>query len=248
MAKNKSSKPSLRELSTHDHGFISFDDAHPRENEHVLVTNNIESRNAYGRMSHLWLTSFVMKVSDPGQKPEYITFNERDQRIHSLTHWKYAFPLDVIDEVDPNRTDVALAGTQDAATRHIDYRKRGVEMPKYEAGQLYPTQDGEFVMVLTAQHNGIDVLRCSDSYFRYNRPGDMGRVTGSSLYWTHPKNIHLTPITEEYFVEHLQDLIDNCWRINGTPNAKDFLHLRCAGTSFENVLNQVISIDKETCK
>lgn len=245
----KTHQKSYRELTKDNlYGFISFKDAQPRPHEHIIVTNNIGSRDAFGRMSHIWLTSFVQPVKEPGQSVEWITFADNGQRIHQLSHWKYVLDLDVIDIIDPRRTDVALLGTQDAVTRHPDYRKQGRKVPQFEEGMLYETLEGVFVQVLPPQHQGIDTLRCSDGVDRYNRPGDMGRVTGSALDFSYPKNIDLTPITEEYFVEHLQDLIDGCWSLSNEPDAKDYLHMRKAGESFDSILQQIILIDNKVTR
>jgi len=66
--------------------FKNFEDELPIENEWIIVTNNIKAVNAYGKMSHVWLTSFVIKT----EKYRFITFDAAESKIMNLTHWKYA--------------------------------------------------------------------------------------------------------------------------------------------------------------
>ena len=68
--------------------FISFNDKKPDKNKWIIVTNNIDAKNAHGEMSHVWLTIFwaLSEVNDFG----IVTFDEMDRKIVNLTHWKYA--------------------------------------------------------------------------------------------------------------------------------------------------------------
>ena len=65
--------------------FISFEGGMPIEQEWVVVTNNIEAKNAHGVMSRVWLTNFVIKSGRGG----IVTFDARDAKITGLTHYKY---------------------------------------------------------------------------------------------------------------------------------------------------------------
>lgn len=53
------------------------------DDQKVLVTNNLEARDAHGRMSHVWLVDLVQTGSDG----ERTAFTEDLVRIHRLTHW-----------------------------------------------------------------------------------------------------------------------------------------------------------------
>lgn len=52
----------------------------------VLVTNNINARDAKGRMSHVWI-GIVIKSSEPDKYGKFTTFTDCDQRILDLTHY-----------------------------------------------------------------------------------------------------------------------------------------------------------------
>lgn len=63
----------------------------PRENcPRLLVTNNINARDAFGHHCHIWLTYMVHLQSDG----LYSAYSDSDQRIHNVTHWRYAVPED----------------------------------------------------------------------------------------------------------------------------------------------------------
>ena len=66
--------------------FTSLQDEKPRDKKHIIVTNNIEAKNAHGEMSHVWMTSFLQHNKDDG----FLTFDAADRRIVGITHWKYA--------------------------------------------------------------------------------------------------------------------------------------------------------------
>ena len=51
-----------------------------------LVTNNINARDAFGHMSHLWLVSMI----HPQQDGSFMAFSECDTKIGNLTHWRAA--------------------------------------------------------------------------------------------------------------------------------------------------------------
>ena len=66
--------------------FTKFKDAIPLPNKHIIVTNNINARDAHGEMSHVWMTTFFNKSKQDG----IVTFDAADRKICYLTHWKYA--------------------------------------------------------------------------------------------------------------------------------------------------------------
>jgi hypothetical protein len=66
--------------------FISFDKQEPEEHKHIIVTNNIDAKNAYGEMSHVWLTTWWSWTKDRG----ILIFDEGDKPVLHITHWKYA--------------------------------------------------------------------------------------------------------------------------------------------------------------
>ena len=67
----------------------TFDQSFPKPHKWVLVTNNLDARNAHGLMSHLWLVDFVQKSEIPNNG--YIAF-QRNMEVINLTHWRYALP------------------------------------------------------------------------------------------------------------------------------------------------------------
>lgn len=53
----------------------------------LLVTNNINARDAHGRLSHVWAVLMIHKDEDePGC---FCAFNDCDERIHFLTHYSF---------------------------------------------------------------------------------------------------------------------------------------------------------------
>lgn len=50
----------------------------------VLVTNNLNARDAHGQMSHVWVASLV-QIDDSGK--EFITFTDHWQKIWGLSHY-----------------------------------------------------------------------------------------------------------------------------------------------------------------
>lgn len=68
--------------------FISFDDQWPDKTRWIIVTNNIEAKNAHGEMSHVWMVNFCQQSS--GLKDGIVAFDEGDRKTINLSHWKYA--------------------------------------------------------------------------------------------------------------------------------------------------------------
>ena len=68
--------------------FTSFDESMPEKDKHIIVTNNINAKNAHGEMSHVWMTNFYTGGIDDDDG--IVTFDARMAKIHRLTHWKYA--------------------------------------------------------------------------------------------------------------------------------------------------------------
>lgn len=66
--------------------FTSLEKELPKKNRHIIVTNNINATNAFGEMSHVWMTTFLQKSDVEG----FITFDAADRKIIGITHWKYA--------------------------------------------------------------------------------------------------------------------------------------------------------------
>lgn len=67
--------------------FTAFDVKKPNENKHLIVTNNINAKNAHGEMSNVWLTSFL---TESKRHNCLVAFDDADRCILGLTHWKYA--------------------------------------------------------------------------------------------------------------------------------------------------------------
>lgn len=68
--------------------FTAFSEAVPEKNKHIVVTNNIKAVNAFGEMSHVWMTDFFAKGTKDFEG--IVTFDAADRKIIGLTHWKYA--------------------------------------------------------------------------------------------------------------------------------------------------------------
>jgi len=68
--------------------FTSFDDSEPIKNKWIIVTNNINAKNAYGEMSHVWLTTFWTH-SPETQDFGIVSYDEAGRKIIGITHWKY---------------------------------------------------------------------------------------------------------------------------------------------------------------
>ena len=68
--------------------FIPFMQRKPKSHKHLIVTNNIEAKDAFGEMSHVWLTTLWIKSDDTNYG--IVTYDAADRRIVNLTHWKYA--------------------------------------------------------------------------------------------------------------------------------------------------------------
>lgn len=52
----------------------------------VLVTNNINARDAKGGMSHVWI-ALIIKSANPEQFGRFTGFDEADRRLVDLTHY-----------------------------------------------------------------------------------------------------------------------------------------------------------------
>lgn len=60
----------------------------------LLVTNNIKARNSHGEMSHFWLVTMIHGSREAG----FSSFDECDNRLHRITHWRYALPKEDTNE------------------------------------------------------------------------------------------------------------------------------------------------------
>ena len=52
----------------------------------VLVTNNLNARDAHGQMSHVWI-GHIIKSSEPKLYGKFVTFDNSDRLIHDLSHY-----------------------------------------------------------------------------------------------------------------------------------------------------------------
>jgi len=68
--------------------WISVSERLPDGKKKLLVTNNLEGRDAFGEISHLWLVNNIYS----GENGEYSAFDESMQRIHRIKYWRYALP------------------------------------------------------------------------------------------------------------------------------------------------------------
>lgn len=69
----------------------------------LLVTNNVNARDAIGHASHLWLVHMVHKYADG----TFGAFTDHDLKLHGLTHWRYAVPEDSHVETSRDVEDAA---------------------------------------------------------------------------------------------------------------------------------------------
>jgi hypothetical protein len=53
----------------------------------VLVTNNIEARDAKGNMSHVWVVTIVVKSAEPDMYGKFTAFDGAYRRLPDLTHY-----------------------------------------------------------------------------------------------------------------------------------------------------------------
>ena len=67
--------------------FTSFEDEKPDEHKWIVVTNNLNAKNAFGEMSHVWMTDFYTKGSKDYEG--LVTFDEGGRKVIGLSHWKY---------------------------------------------------------------------------------------------------------------------------------------------------------------
>lgn len=65
--------------------FVSLQDEKPKAKKYIVVTNNIDAKNAHGEMSHVWMTNFLQHNMYDG----YLIFDDADRCIIGITHWKY---------------------------------------------------------------------------------------------------------------------------------------------------------------
>lgn len=52
----------------------------------VLVTNNLNARDAQGQMSHVWIGT-IIKSAEPKIYGKFVTFDEADRKILDITHY-----------------------------------------------------------------------------------------------------------------------------------------------------------------
>ena len=64
--------------------WISIDDALPANAGPILVTNNINARNAFGSMSHVWMSMMVHRQDD-GSHSAFA--HPGHSRVEGITHW-----------------------------------------------------------------------------------------------------------------------------------------------------------------
>lgn len=83
----------------------SVKDALPEKGKgFILVTNNINARDAFDNMSNVWLSRMLHKVDG-----EYVSFAYPTigSRVEGITHWAYVTPQEdwfPDDERTPNKT------------------------------------------------------------------------------------------------------------------------------------------------
>lgn len=71
--------------------WISVDTRLPKQHcGYFLITNNLNARDAFGHMSHVWLTSMLHEQDEGG----YSAFNGDPfgNVVHNVTHWQPIVP------------------------------------------------------------------------------------------------------------------------------------------------------------
>jgi hypothetical protein len=92
--------------------WVSVKNALPDQMGFVLVTNNINAKNSYGNMSHVWL-ALMVHPQDDGTFAAFA--HPSDNRVESITHW---MPLHAASSVDSDL--VTLLSEQRAAVKLRD--------------------------------------------------------------------------------------------------------------------------------
>ena len=65
--------------------FIEFQNERPVPNKYLIVTNNLNAKNAHGEMANVWMTTFITENKDNG----FLTYDDAGRAITNLSHWKY---------------------------------------------------------------------------------------------------------------------------------------------------------------
>lgn len=65
--------------------WIEVEAGQPDENRRLLVTNNIDARDAFGQPSHVWIINLLQEDDEAGWYCGY----SGDDLIRSITHWRY---------------------------------------------------------------------------------------------------------------------------------------------------------------
>ena len=71
-----------------DEGWVRVEERLPDRNRLLLITNNINARDAHGEMSHVWLVPRIYPDEDWTGCYSY----DGNIPIHSISHWRYALP------------------------------------------------------------------------------------------------------------------------------------------------------------
>lgn len=70
-------------------GWIKCSERLPEPHRKLLVTNNVEARDAHGQMSHVWLVRMIHKADDD---EGFCAYTDEMTKVHGVTHYRYALP------------------------------------------------------------------------------------------------------------------------------------------------------------
>lgn len=147
----------------------------PSHSGFLLVTNNVEARDAFGHHSHIWLVSMVhvhkeaVRIGgrDYAEKGEITAFAESgDHHIRNLTHWRFAIPeeaecessdapfetaaldwtgADSLEDLDPETDCLALRSIADAIDGDAKALTEEIERLKEQNNLLRQGQSGDLL-------------------------------------------------------------------------------------------------------
>jgi len=81
-------KAALRLVASEKREWIEAGSSMPESHRPLLVTNNIDARNAFGQPSHVWLIWLLQEIDDP--EGGYCGYSGENDLIENITHWRYA--------------------------------------------------------------------------------------------------------------------------------------------------------------
>ena len=114
----------------HTPGWVSFEDAQPAPGRKVIISNNIDSRDAHGEYSHVWMvpSDLIRWCEADGEYPvaSWRAIVGVPRVVHGCTHWRYATPLtDALEGIAEPEAVRELVEAARALSRLIDFYNDG---------------------------------------------------------------------------------------------------------------------------